>query len=295
MWGLAHSAKGDRLATLPYGSRSIGPFRDRLMLLTLATRSFFSTLSTGSSNEPRTVLDLPAFASRELKLRGLNISTSMLGGWSFEDLDVLRDLADKSACPCLVLIEDKPMILTTEKGEESESAAARMQMLATAANRLGCNALAISIQANDDPDSFDLTTQTVRNLIPTIERHELNLLLTPYQGLMSEPDRMIEVIKRIGGFRIGALPSFAHAASTSDPIETLRKLAPYAGAIHASVPGFTNGDTCGGINLPACVHAIRSVGFLNTLAIDYLGEDDPVENIEKARTILQAAIEAEME
>ncbi len=38
--------------------------------------------------------------------------------------------------------------------------------------------------------------------------------------------------------------------------------------------------------------AIRSVGFVNTLAIDYVGSGDTVANIEKARQILTDAIEA---
>ena len=40
------------------------------------------------------------------------------------------------------------------------------------------------------------------------------------------------------------------------------------------------------------VAAIRSVGFVNTLAIDYVGSGDPVANIDKARKILTDAIEA---
>lgn len=241
------------------------------------------------------MLDLPDFACRQLNLRGLNVVSSMLAGWSYEELDRLRDRADKAACPCLVLIEDTPIKLGSADEDLFDAAFARVQMLATAANRLGCNALSLSITAAEDDDTFDLVTQTVKDLIPTIERHELNLLLSPHEGLMFDPDRMIEVIKRIGGFRIGALPTFVHAAATGDPVVTLRKLAPYAGAIHASVAGFNRKGQHQDFDLVECVHAIRSVGFLNTLAIDYLNHGDPVENIEKARTILETAIDAEME
>jgi len=266
------------------------------MLLTLATRSFASALASGDCDEPSSVLDLPEFTSRQLKLRGLNVVTSMLVGWSYQDLDHLRDRADKAACPCLVLIEDTPLRFESEADDDApDEAITRVQTLAIAANRLGCNALGISIHAPDDDDAFDLVTETVKDLIPTIERHELNLLLAPHEGLMHEPDRLIEVIKRIGGFRIGALPNFAHAVATGDTIATLRKLAPYAGAIHASVTGFNRNEHHQDFDLAECVHAVRSVGFLNTLAIDYVGDGDPIKNIEKARTILEEAIEAELE
>lgn len=264
------------------------------MLLTLATRSFSSTLASGSRDEPGSVLDLPEFTSRQLKLRGLNVASSMLAGWSFEELDCLRDRADKSACPCLVLIEDAPMHLGAMDTDQHESAVSRVNTLTAAANRLGCNAVALRIAAEQDDEAVDRVAAAVKALIPTMERYELNLLLAPQEGLLNEPDRLIAVIKQVGGFRIGALPSFAHAVSTGETIATLRKLAPYAGAIHASVTNFNSNDEHQ-FDLAECVHAIRSVGFLNTLAIEYLGEHDPVENIEAARTILEQAIDAEME
>ena len=102
------------------------------------------------------------------------------------------------------------------------------------------------------------------------------------------------MIKRIGGFRIGSLPSFGSAAEVGkgDPTESLRKLAPYAGAIHATVEGFSKKGVHKGYDLASCVTAVRSVGFLNTLAIDYAGSDEPVVNIEMARDVLQQAINA---
>ena len=72
-------------------------------------------------------------------------------------------------------------------------------------------------------------------------------------------------------------------------------LAPYAGAIEATVEGFSKKGAHKTYDLAACVTAVRSVGFVNTLAIDYTGAADPVANIEMARDILQAAIDANPE
>ena len=65
------------------------------MLLTLATRSFASTINAnGQGQGPLTMLDLPDYAIRQLRLRGLNVLAAMLAGWSLQDLDRLRDRAD---------------------------------------------------------------------------------------------------------------------------------------------------------------------------------------------------------
>lgn len=268
------------------------------MLLTLATRSLASKITTEANGaegdvDAFSLLDVPDYVIRYLALRGMNVPASMLSGWSLPDFDRLRDRADKAGCPCLVLIEDKPLPFAHADAKRRKKAADRVRRLATAAHRLGCNALAISFEAPDSDEAFELVATEVKEVMPEVERMELNVLLAPTEGLTHTPDRLTDLIKRIGGFRIGSLPSFGHAASTGDTIGTLRKLAPYAGAVHATIEGFAKSGAHKGYDLAECVTAIRSVGFVNTLAIDFRGKGDPTAQIEKARDALQQAIEAE--
>ena len=265
------------------------------MLLTLAVKDA-RTLLDGEARANQTLLDVPDFAIRHLGLRGLNIFSSALSGWSVEDLDTMRDRADKAGCPCLVLVEDDPLPFASSKARDREKAVDRLRRLAAAAHRLGCSAIAVQCAGEDSDDAFEQAATTLREAMPAVERLELNLLLEPVEGLTSDPDRLTDLIKRIGGFRIGSMPTFAHSAEVGggDPIASLRKIAPYAGAIHASVSDFTKtGKHKAGYDLGECVHAVRAVGFGGTLAIEYIGSGDAVAAIEAARTSLQEAIEAE--
>jgi hypothetical protein len=264
------------------------------MLLTLSSGSLRKQIKSNGAGG-LSMLDLPSFVIKQLRLHGLNVPASMLAGWSLEDLDRLRDRADKAACPCLVLIEDAPLQFGPKRSKASQNPAERVRRLAVAANRLGCNAIALYCDAPDTSDAFDAVADEIKSLMPSVERLELNVLIAPYAGLTRTTEKLTALIKRIGGFRIGSLPSFAAAADVGegDPTECLRKLAPYAGAIHATISGFNKKGVHKGYDLAACVNAIRSVGFLNTLAIDYAGDGDPVAEIEIARDILQKAIENE--
>jgi sugar phosphate isomerase/epimerase len=239
------------------------------------------------------MLDVPDFAIRQLKLRGLNIDASMLAGWSLSQLDELRDRADKAACPCLLVVEDKPLPLATTGPKKRAQTLERIERLGAAAHRLGCNAIAIRCDAPNTDEAFELVANSIRDAMRAVERRELNVLLMPEVGLTQSPDRMTELIKRVGGFRIGSLPSFAQAASTGNVVDALRKLAPYAGAVHASVEKFSKAGEHAGYDLRACINAIRNVGFVNTVAIEYIGRDDAIANIELAREQLQAAIDNE--
>ena len=261
------------------------------MLLTLAARSLH-TLVSANGGGSLSLLDVPDFSIGKLQLRGVNVSASMLAGWSLEDLDRLRDRGDKAGCPCLVLIEDTPLPFVGPH-EKTTASADRVRRLAVAANRLGCNALAVRCEAPDTDEAFEETASELKTVMPAVERLELNLLIAPNTGLTAGPDRLTELLKRIGGFRIGSLPDFGHAADSGDLVDSLRKLAPYAGAVHATVQGFDKKGAHRSYDLAEGVAAIRSVGFLNTLAIDYVGNGDAVDDIERARVILQRAIESD--
>ena len=260
------------------------------MLLTLVASSL-RNLVGANGHGSLSLLDLPDFSIKELQLRGVNVPSSMLAGWGLEDLDRLRDRGDKAGCPCLVLIEDVPLALGSADVAQHRAASERVRRVAVAANRLGCNALAVRCEAPDTAEAFDRTATQLKRQMPSIERLELNLLIAPHQGLTQRPDRLTDLLKRIGGFRIGSLPDFGHAAGCGDMVETLRKLAPYAGAVHATVEGFDRQGAHRRYDLARAVAAIRSVGFVNTLAIDYVGNGDAVAEIERARKLLQRAID----
>jgi sugar phosphate isomerase/epimerase len=260
------------------------------MLLTLCTGSLRSKI--GAKNGGLSLLDIPEFAVRQLQLRGLNVPAAMLAGWTLDQIDELRDRADKAACPCLVLVEERALPIGHLQESERDAAAQRVERLAIAASRLGCNALALRIDAEDTDDALDRVATHLKEVMPAIERRELNLLISPGGGLTREPVRLTALIKRVGGFRIGSLPSFAAAAETGDVLEALRKLSPYAGAIHATITAFRKKDSHEGYDLGKCVKVMRSVGFSNTIAIDFVGKGDAIPAIEQARSILQSAIDA---
>lgn len=267
------------------------------MLLTLATEAFINQPIPGLAGTTlgrgrEAVLGLPRFAIEELELRGLSVSAGMLAGWGLPDLEALRDSADKAGCPCLVLVEPEPLAFGHVRRPSREKAADRLSRLGTAAHRLGCNSVAIRVGGDDSEEAAERAAVAIKAAMGSLERLELNLLLSPHEGLTFDPEKLTDLIKKIGGFRIGSLPTFEHAHATGDVVGTLRKLAPYAGAVHASV----SKPTAKGHkpwDLAECVAAIRSVGFANTLAVDVVGGGDPRVSVERAGGLLRAALEAE--
>ncbi|PHQ81656.1 MAG: hypothetical protein COB69_03850 [Phycisphaera sp.] len=211
------------------------------MLLTLHTDSVRSMIKPSRKGaKPKLALDdLPAFARQTLDLHGLNITTDLLVGATPSLLEKFRERADKERCSCLLLIESEPMKLAHESDKIGNAGVDRIRKVLRAAHILGCNAAAISIDSTDSDDFLDFTVDRFRQIVETADKLDMNILISPTKGLTAKPERVTELIKKIGGFRVGTLPDFAAAVASGDPEAYLRKLVPYASVISATTVELT--------------------------------------------------------
>lgn len=244
--------------------------------------------------------DLPKFTRDQLGLYGLNMATSLLAGADLARLDSFRDAADKASCPCLVLTDSDPQAFGVMDEDAGDAAVERVIRVVRAANRLGCNSIGLTLTGEDNEDTFDNSVERLKNVLQIAERLEVNILLVPGKGLTEDPERLTELIKKVGGFRIGTFPDFQTASRAPDPLLHLRRLAPYASAITASTAKFTPAKKGEGFaheayDVVQYVKTITSVGYQGTLSIDYRGDGDPAEGIARTKTLLESVLGTEVD
>ena len=233
--------------------------------------------------------DLPRFAHEQLGLHGLMLSADLLAGRTRDDLTRLRDAADRARCACLVLMEEAPQKLAAA---DASAAAERIRRVMAASSLLGCNAASIAIDAPDTPEALETVAERFKVLMAEAEQRELNLLILPGPlptagskgSLTGSPERLTELLKKIGGFRVGTMPDFAHAAQADDMPGYLRRVTPYASAVLGSTLGFkaVEGELDderayvehSGFDLAAAIEAITAVGFDAAVGLDYQGDGD---------------------
>lgn len=287
------------------------------MLLTCHASSIADLLRPEGNTPPRLELsDAPSYLKDELDLHGMNLSTDLLAGATPERLMKLRDNADKAGCAILLLCESEAQPFGHEDDEVGFEAIERMRRVLHAASLLGCNAASMSISAAATDEAAEQVVDRVREVVAQADKLDVNLLISPAEGLTAEPETLTELIKKIGGFRIGTLPDFKGAHDSGDPDAYLRRLTPYASVVTASTYAFKPGeaepadDAPGSLEaladaimntappvhttypLEPLVAAIHSVGFDGTLAIDYRGDEDGTLGVHQSRDALEAAIEA---
>ncbi|MDX2118218.1 MAG: TIM barrel protein [Planctomycetota bacterium] len=209
------------------------------MLLTLNASCLKSLLAPPRKAKPTLALtDLPQFIREDLGLSGMTISTDLLVGADRRRLESIRERADKVGCSCLLLTETEPQNLADPDDSVALAGVERLLRVVQAAQILGCSSASVRLVASDDDKTLALAAQRLRKVIERAERLDLNLLIAPHTGLTSTPERLTELLKKVGGFRIGTFPDFQTAAASKDPVGYLRRLTPYAAVVSASTLKF---------------------------------------------------------
>lgn len=207
-----------------------------LALSASALKSRLTTAKTrGAGNgDLMTLTELPSFVRNELGLTGLLLTTDLLVGADRSRLMHVLECADKAACPVLALAEVNPLPLADPDDRKADAAVERCLRVAQAAHWMGCSAFAVPVLGVDTEEAMELAAERLKGVARKAEKLDLNLCISPCVGLTKTPEKVGELLKKIGGFRIGTMPDFAAAAGSADKIAYLRRLVPYASMVIAS-------------------------------------------------------------
>ncbi len=182
--------------------------------------------------------DIPQYAQEQTGLHAMTMATDLLAGASRDTLTRIRENGDRVGCACLLLSETDPLSLADPRQKIGEDAVTRMTRVVEAASLLGCNSASLEINAKDTDEAMELVASRMRRVLERADRLEIMVLIRPGEGLTEDPERVTELVKTIGGFRIGTLPDFEAAVASGDPVAYLKKLTPYASVVNASTQGF---------------------------------------------------------
>ncbi|MBY0307589.1 MAG: sugar phosphate isomerase/epimerase [Phycisphaerales bacterium] len=286
----------------------------------------------GGGGSLMTLTELPAFVRSELGLTGLLLTTDLLVGADRSRLIQVLESADKAACPVLGLSEVNPLALADPDDRKAEAAVERCLRVAQAAHWMGCSSFAVPVLAPDTEEGMELAADRLKGVARKAEKLDLNLCISPANGLTKTAERVGELLKKIGGFRIGTMPDFAAAAASPDRIAYLRRLVPYASMVVASGVKFEPVKSPGteparpkvktprakgrkgaveeaddapppptaqvqhtAYDLKELASVLVSVGYEGPIAIDFRGTGDPVPAILHVKGVLERLFDSGIE
>jgi sugar phosphate isomerase/epimerase len=139
-----------------------------------------------------------------------------------------------------------------------------------------------------DPGKLD-----PKNLAPTLESYKaladygkskgVHVIIENHGGVGSEhPEELVALFKGVGGDYIGALPDFANFPDETIREKGLRLLFPYARIVcHAKGLEFDAEGKETKYNFPKCIEISKKTGFKGIYSIEFEGEGDPYQGIQK--------------
>lgn len=257
----------------------------RPMLLIASATTFRERLTSGEI----ALEDLPRLLHEEHAIRGMSLTADLLAGADMARLDALREAADKAVCPILLLQESEPQNFSDV--ETVDAAVERVSRVLHAAQRLGCSAVGIEAAPAADEEEMERLVDGLKEVSPTAEKLDLNLLVRVGAGSVKTPEEASELIKRVGGFRVGTLPDFELACASGDGAEHLKRVAPYASVVLASTVKFQKNGKHPSYDLAELVAALQEIGFDGALAIEHRGGGDPDEAVDHAMRTIEKALE----
>lgn len=277
------------------------------MLLTLHANSLRSMLVGASGPQHLALVELPSFARQTLGLNGLMVPTSMLSGLSREELGKLREQSDRAGCALLSIVEDAPLALGAANERDALAGLERLGRILKAGGTLGCSSVIVKVGAPTGDDALGRALERLKSASDLAERLEVTILLQVNKGLTSTPEALTTLIKRVGGFRVGACPDFETAAASADPALFMRRLTPYASAAIAATQSFASKkaktaepagheeDPDAGVDhepyaIEPLMKAMIAVGYDGSLAIDYRGGGDATLGVLRSRTLLERCV-----
>lgn len=208
------------------------------MLLTLWVNALKSRMAA-PGGRGLTVLDIPKVARDELGLSGLVMTTELLAGADRTMLSRVHEAADKAHCPILVLSESRPLPLASRDPDVLAQAVERCHRIAQAANWLQCAAFSICVACKTDEDLAQAAAN-LKAVSRRAEKLELNMCIAPGRDMTADADKVSELLRKIGGFRVGTLPDLSAAMASANCDNYVRRLAPYASAMIFSAEELLN-------------------------------------------------------
>lgn len=178
-------------------------------------------------------LDLPRICREDFNVNGIEFVNSFFELPVSGYLKKLKQNADDySVKLVLIMVDGEGNLSSTDKSERMQTALNHRKWLDIAAV-LGCHAIRCNVggpQKGYDTDIMNRAAESIGSIVEYASQYPLNVVLENHGGASSNPDMMIDLIKKVNSPHLGVLPDFGNIYEF-DRYEAIKKLAPYAKGI----------------------------------------------------------------
>lgn len=142
---------------------------------------------------------------------------------------------------------------------------------------------------SSDTSSMQRIIASYKELVEYAESIGIGILIENHGGVSNNPEKLVEIIKKVGSSSFGACPDFGNFPE-STRYKDLEMVAPYALLAHAKTYQFDERGEETRINMRQCLDILRRAGYNGYLSIEFEGSGDQFEGVRKSKALLEKYI-----
>lgn len=273
------------------------------MDISLATWSLQRLLR--NTDTPINYLDVPALVRERFGVEALELNNIFFASRDAAYLTQLKAAADKAGTRLLNIAVDEQGDLSSADPASRDTGLKSYGAWIPIAADLGINAIRANSGGRDVVDlpfgdpartrAEDACIDSIRRLCDIGRKHGVAILVENHWGLSANPDSLAKVVAAVreshGDKVCGTLVDWGNWPDSVDRWEALRKVFPYAMAVHAKVNDIDESLNHPRFDLGQALQITREAGYDGYLGIEYEGKDDPMIGIDRGVRKLRALLQ----
>ena len=242
-----------------------------------------------SAVDPLQLLDFPRFTLDNFGIEAVELNNIFFASTEPAYLKQLVAAADSAGVKLLNIAVDEKGDLAGEDDAARELGLANYLRWVPIAAELGCTAIRANSGGKtivDRARAIKRCIESFRHLADAGRKHGIAILMEYHGGLSVDADSIIQVIQAVikshGPDAVGTLPDFGNWPENADREGSLRKILPYAKAVHAKVMEIGPDLSHPKFDLGKCVQITHEAGYEGYLGIEFEGTGDLIESVKRA-------------
>ncbi|MCD6289799.1 MAG: sugar phosphate isomerase/epimerase [Anaerolineae bacterium] len=244
-------------------------------------------------DQPLSLLEFPRVAREEFGIDQIELNEPFFERQDDGYLNQLRAAANSQGVRMLNIAIDRQGDLGAPNRLDRMLAVSNHTRWFEIAAALGCNAIRANMGGHNDPDVEGRLERLIESFSILAEvgaQMGVYILIENHGGISANPDNILRVIESVNNPWIGTLPDFGNFPPEVDRFAALKKLAPYAVAVHAKAREFDETGNDPTIDTLRCIQIMEQMGYTGSYGIEFEGKEDDHTGVLKSKALIERAL-----
>jgi L-ribulose-5-phosphate 3-epimerase len=234
-------------------------------------------------------IDMPELCRKQLDIDGLELVNSFFASPQYSYCKNLLKRAKDHGVKILLIMCDGEGDMAHADEKERLQAVRNHRKWLDIAQVLGCHSIRCNAGHAEpgDAEAIKRCADSFSRLCELARPDKINVIIENHWGLSSDPDSLLEVVKRVDDPLLGTLPDFGNFPPEVDRYDAVRRMMPFAKAVSAKCHEFDDAGNETGTDYARMMQIVLDAGYDEWVGIEFEGKADELEGSRACKRLLE--------